>query len=77
MGSLVTGILFTIGKTALGFYFGKATPESAYGAGGSIVLLLLWVSYSSMILFFGAEFTYTYSKHFFPEDEGNKEAIIK
>jgi len=77
MGSLVTGILFTIGKTALGFYFGKATPESAYGAGGSIVLLLLWVSYSSMILFFGAEFTYTYSKHFFPQDEENKEAIIK
>jgi membrane protein len=77
MGSLVTGVLFTIGKTALGFYFGKATPESAYGAGGSIVLLLLWVSYSSMILFFGAEFTYTYSKRFFPQDEESKEAIIK
>lgn len=69
LGSLVTGILFTLGKTALGFYFGKASPESAYGAGGSIVLLLLWVSYSSMILFFGAEFTYTYSKRFFPKAE--------
>ncbi|WP_299253503.1 YihY/virulence factor BrkB family protein [uncultured Cytophaga sp.] len=69
MGSLVTGVLFTIGKTALGFYFGKASPESAYGAGGSIVLLLLWVSYSSMILFFGAEFTYSYSKRFFPKEK--------
>lgn len=69
LGGLVTGILFTIGKTALGFYFGKTTPESAYGAGGSIVLLLLWVSYSSMILFFGAEFTSTYTKKYFPAPE--------
>ena len=65
-GALLTGILFTIGKTALAFYFGKATPESAYGAGGSIVLMLLWVSYSSMILFFGAQFTYTYTQKYFP-----------
>lgn len=67
LGSVVTGVLFTIGKTALAFYFGKATPESAYGAGGSIVLLLLWVSYSSMILFFGAEFTHTFSQKYFPK----------
>ena len=62
LGSLVTGLLFTMGKTALSFYFGKADPASAYGAAGSIILLLLWVSYSSMILFFGAEFTATYAK---------------
>ena len=62
MGSLVTGILFTIGKTALAFYFGKADPASGYGAAGSIILILLWVSYSSMILFFGAEFTAAYAK---------------
>jgi membrane protein len=62
LGSLVTGILFTIGKTAIAFYFGKANPASGYGAAGSVVLVLLWVSYSSMILFFGAEFTATYSK---------------
>lgn len=68
-GALLTGVLFTIGKTALAFYFGKATPESAYGAGGSIVLMLLWVSYSSMILFFGAEFTYTYTKKYYPEKD--------
>jgi membrane protein len=62
MGSLVTGILFTIGKTVLSYYFGKAEPGSVYGTAGSIVLILLWVSYSSMILFFGAEFTAAYAK---------------
>lgn len=62
LGSFVTGILFTIGKTALTYYFGKAEPASAYGAAGSIILMMLWVSYSSMILFFGAEFTAAYAK---------------
>ncbi|MBK9734697.1 MAG: YihY/virulence factor BrkB family protein [Saprospiraceae bacterium] len=61
VGALLTGILFTIGKTALSFYFGKADPGSEYGAAGSIVLILLWTSYSSMILFLGAEFTHTYA----------------
>jgi membrane protein len=61
MGALFTSLLFVIGKTALGLYFGKAEPGSAYGAAGSIILILLWVSYSSMILFFGAEFTRAYA----------------
>ena len=61
LGSIVTGLLFTIGKTALAYYFGKAEPASVYGAAGSVILLLLWVSYSSMIMFFGAEFTATYA----------------
>ena len=61
LGSLVTGLLFTIGKTALAFYFGKAQPAAGYGTAGSVILILLWVSYSSMILFFGAEFTATYA----------------
>ena len=64
MGSLVTGILFTIGKMGLSYYFGKAEPASVYGAAGSIILILLWVSYSSMILFFGAEFTAAYAKRY-------------
>ena len=64
LGSLVTGILFTIGKTALSYYFGKAEPASIYGAAGSVILILLWVSYSSMILFFGAEFTAAYAKRY-------------
>ncbi len=62
MGSLLTGLLFTIGKTALAFYFGKANPASVYGAAGSVILILLWVSYSSMIVFFGAEFTAVYAR---------------
>jgi membrane protein len=61
LGSLVTGILFTIGKMGLAYYFGKTDPASVYGAAGSIILMLLWVSYSSMIMFFGAEFTATYA----------------
>lgn len=62
LGALITGLLFTIGKTALAFYFGMAHPASGYGTAGSIILILLWVSYSSMIMFFGAEFTASYAK---------------
>ena len=61
LGSLVTGFLFTLGKMALAYYFGKTNPASVYGAAGSVILMLLWVSYSSMIMFFGAEFTATYA----------------
>ena len=64
LGSVLTGLLFTIGKTALAYYFSKAEPASVYGAAGSIILLLLWVSYSSMILFFGAEFTAAFAKKY-------------
>ncbi len=61
-GGKLTSVLFTLGKYALGFYFGKFHPASAYGTAGCIVLILLWVSYSCMIVFFGAEFTKQYAK---------------
>jgi membrane protein len=61
-GALVTAVLFVIAKFALGLYFGKSDPGSAYGAAGSIILIMLWVSYSGMILLFGAEFTQVYAK---------------
>ena len=81
LGSLVTGILFTIGKMGLAYYFGKADPASVYGAAGSIILILLWVSYSSMILFFGAEFTAAYAKMYSgivpPTDIAKTETISK
>lgn len=64
IGAILTAILFVIGKLLLGIYFGQADPGSTYGAAGSIVLILLWVSYSSLILFFGAEFTYVYAKRY-------------
>lgn len=59
-GALLTGILFEIGKYALSVYFGTTDPGKDYGAAASIVLMLLWVSYSCMIVFFGAEFTKQY-----------------
>ena len=61
IGSIVTALLFELGKYALSLYFGKADPGSGYGAAGSIILIMLWVSYSSMIVFFGAEFTHAYA----------------
>ena len=61
IGGLVTSILFTLGKEGLSLYFGIAEPASTYGVAGSVVLILLWVSYACLILFFGAEFTKVYS----------------
>lgn len=63
-GALVTAALFVIGKFALGIYFGNSNPGSAYGAAGSLILILLWVSYSCLILFFGAEFTQVYANRY-------------
>ncbi len=77
LGSLVTGILFTLGQAVLAFYFGKAEPTSTYGAAGSIILILLWVSYSSMILFFGAEFTATYAHKYSGEVAPTKIAKVE
>ncbi len=61
IGAFITSVLFTLGKSALGLYFGTANPGSTYGAAGSVVLILLWASYSSLIVFYGAEFTKAYS----------------
>jgi membrane protein len=61
LGALVTAFLFTVGKFAIGFYLGQATVASSYGAAGSLVILLLWVYYSAMLLYLGAEFTHVYS----------------
>ncbi|MCA1758951.1 MAG: YihY/virulence factor BrkB family protein, partial [Bacteroidales bacterium] len=62
LGSIVTTLLFYLGIYGLSLYFSQANPVSGYGAAGSIVLILLWVSYSSMIVFFGAEFTHVYAE---------------
>jgi membrane protein len=58
VGAVATALMFTIGKTLLGFYLGKATPGSAYGAAGSLVAMVIWVYYSAQIFYFGAEFTH-------------------
>jgi membrane protein len=57
LGGFVSAVLFTIGKTAIGYYIGQASVGSAYGAAGSLFVLLVWVYYSALIFFFGAEFT--------------------
>lgn len=64
LGAAVTALLFTIGKFALGFYLGRQTFGSTYGAAGSILIILLWVYYSAQILLFGAEFTQVYAKKY-------------
>lgn len=61
IGSIVTAFLFEVGEFGLGLFFGKLDPGDGYGAAGSIILIMLWVSYSSMIVFFGAEFTRVYA----------------
>ena len=60
-GAILTGILFIIGKSAIGIYVGKTNLASVYGAAGSIVVILVWVYYTAVILYFGAEFTKVYS----------------
>jgi len=57
IGAFVTALLFVVAKLALGFYFGNSNPASAYGAAGTVILIMLWVSYAGSIVLFGAEFT--------------------
>jgi len=57
LGGLVTALLFTLGRSLIAIYLANAATASAYGAAGSLALLLLWVNYSSLILLFGAAFT--------------------
>lgn len=64
MGALLTAVLFNLGKLLLGLYLGRSSVTSAYGAAGSLVVVLLWVYYSAQILFFGAKFTQIYSSRY-------------
>ncbi len=62
VGALMTALLFTLGKFLIGLYLGNKDMGSSYGQAGSLVLLLLWVYYSSMIFFFGAELTQVWAR---------------
>lgn len=64
IGALLTALLFVGGKYILAIYFHESQPGSTYGAAGSIILVMLWVSYSSLILFYGAHFTRAYSQKY-------------
>lgn len=61
-GAFLTAILFTVGKFLLSFYFGQFKPESAFGQAGTIILVMMWINYSCMLIFFGAEYTKVYSR---------------
>ena len=62
VGAFVTAGLFAVGRLAISWYLGRATGTSVYGAAGSLVALLLWIYYSSQLLFFGAEFTQVWAR---------------
>lgn len=64
VGSAVTALLFSLGRFLIGMYLGRSSVSSAYGAAGSLVVLLLWIYYSAQILFLGAEFTQVYARKF-------------
>jgi membrane protein len=58
--------MFTLGKFLIGFYLGHSMITTVYGAAGSFVVILLWVYFSSQLVFFGAEFTHAYARHHMP-----------
>ena len=64
IGAATTSLLFSVGKFLIGFYLGHSTATSIYGAAGSLVTLLLWVYYSSLMFFFGAELTQVYATRY-------------
>lgn len=64
LGAAITAAFFTLGKFGLSFYLGASSVASSYGAAGSLIVLLLWVYYSSQIFFFGAEFTQVWANRF-------------
>jgi membrane protein len=64
VGALFTAVLFSLGKYLIGIYIEKGDPGSAFGAAGSIIVILVWIYYTSIILYFGAEFTQVYAEKF-------------
>lgn len=75
-GSLATALLFMLGKLGISFYISKTNIGSTYGAAGSLVVLLVWIYYSSTILYFGAEFTKAYALKFGKSIYPNSYAVI-
>lgn len=77
VGAFVTAVLFTIGKTVLGIYLGQSSPGSAFGAAGSLALLLVWIYYTALIVLAGAEFTQAWAEQVgegIEPDDGDDEA---
>lgn len=64
LGAVVSALLFAIGRFGIAWYLARASARSVYGAAGSLVVLLLWIYYSSQLLFFGAEFAHVYAQRY-------------
>jgi len=77
LGASLTTILFLIGEYLLGYYFTKSDPTSVYGGASSVVLILLWVYYTCIIMFFGAEFTYQYANYIEEQVSPNEKGLRK
>ena len=74
LGAIVTSLLFALGKWLLGLYIGRSSVASSFGAAGSLAALVIWVYYSSQIVFLGAEFTQVYSRRFGTRDATTRDA---
>lgn len=74
-GAIVTAILFVLGKFAIGFYLGRSNPGSAYGAAGSLAIVLIWIYFSSMIMLLGAEFTQVWARRYGKRIRPSKGAV--
>ncbi|HET7510272.1 MAG TPA: YihY/virulence factor BrkB family protein [Solirubrobacterales bacterium] len=75
VGAVSTALLFTLGKYLIGLYLGRSSVASVYGAAGSLVIVLLWIYYSAMILFFGAEITQVYARRYGTRIQPDKHAM--
>lgn len=75
IGAAVTALLFSGGKYAIGIYLGRTATTSAFGAAGSLVVLLFWVYYSALISFLGAEFTQVYARRYGPGIQPKRHAV--
>lgn len=75
VGAFVTSLLFIIGKFLIGFYLGRSNPGDAFGAAGSVVVILVWLYYTSLILLAGAEFTQVWSRHYGSRIEPADDAV--
>ncbi len=74
LGAFVTSCLFTIGQNLISFYLSHSNPASSFGAGSAIILFLLWISYSCLILFFGASFTQVFGRKYGYQIKASKNA---
>ncbi len=74
-GAIFTALLFGLGKFAIGLYIEKSQPGAAYGAASSIIVILVWIYYTSVILYFGAEFTQAYTEIFGGKIKPSKYAV--